>query len=255
MRRSLVIAVTAVTAVLAAAPGVRADVVPVDPGAVADGRPISGTGQNLPSMGVTATYDAGDGFAAQIRAYYESGQARRDQRDVSRATLRWVRDFVDDRCDGRARSCDAMVVFDIDDTLLDNFAFYSGLDPAFSFDQAAYNAFAESCSETANGPVRTLYRKLKAMRVTLVVMSGRSDSLRAATAQCLRQRGMSGWHRLVLKQPDDTRLASVYKAAERKKLHRAGYRILASVGDQVSDMSGGYLKHGFLLPNPMYFIP
>jgi hypothetical protein len=30
---------------------------------------------------------------------------------------------------------------------------------------------------------------------------------------------------------------------------------VASIGDQVSDMSKGHLKAGFLLPNLMYFIP
>jgi hypothetical protein len=38
-------------------------------------------------------------------------------------------------------------------------------------------------------------------------------------------------------------------------LEREGYTIIASLGDQVSDMSFGALKKGFLLPNLMYFIP
>jgi hypothetical protein len=38
-------------------------------------------------------------------------------------------------------------------------------------------------------------------------------------------------------------------------MQREGHRIVASIGDQVSDMSMGHLKSGFLLPNLMYFIP
>jgi hypothetical protein len=30
---------------------------------------------------------------------------------------------------------------------------------------------------------------------------------------------------------------------------------VVSVDDQVSDMAHGRLKHGFLLPNPMYYLP
>jgi hypothetical protein len=30
---------------------------------------------------------------------------------------------------------------------------------------------------------------------------------------------------------------------------------VASVGDQVSDMAYGRLKFGFLMPNPMYYLP
>lgn len=258
VRRPLLAVASSVAAALLALTGAipsHAAVVPVDPGPVAAGRPIVGTGQNLPSLGVTQTYDAGPGFAQQIERYYDSGAVVRDQLAVSRAALAWVADWVDGRCDGHARACKAMVVFDIDDTLLNNFAFYATADPQFSFNQDAYNAFTDRCGQTANAPVRKLYQQLQAMNVTLVVMSGRSDTLRKATRECLRQRGIDGWYKLVLKQPGDTRLASVYKASERRKLVAAGFRIVASVGDQVSDMAGGYLKRGFLMPDPMYFIP
>ena len=34
-------------------------------------------------------------------------------------------------------------------------------------------------------------------------------------------------------------------------LEKKGYAIIASIGDQVSDMSWGHLERGFLLPNVM----
>jgi acid phosphatase len=37
-------------------------------------------------------------------------------------------------------------------------------------------------------------------------------------------------------------------------LERRGFTIVASVGDQVSDMSYGHLRRGFLMPNTMYYI-
>jgi len=49
--------------------------------------------------------------------------------------------------------------------------------------------------------------------------------------------------------------AAAFKAKVRRQLEREGYTIIASLGDQVSDMSFGALKKGFLLPNLMYFIP
>ncbi|MFM7245985.1 MAG: HAD family acid phosphatase [Actinomycetota bacterium] len=49
--------------------------------------------------------------------------------------------------------------------------------------------------------------------------------------------------------------AAVYKAQRRQILERAGWQIALSIGDQVSDMTGGYADAGFLLPNPVYFIP
>ena len=47
----------------------------------------------------------------------------------------------------------------------------------------------------------------------------------------------------------------MYKARDRAKLQQAGYRIGTSIGDQVSDMAGGPLKSGLLLPNPIYLFP
>ena len=46
-----------------------------------------------------------------------------------------------------------------------------------------------------------------------------------------------------------------YKSGTRKKITRAGYRILVNVGDQQSDLTGGYAKRTYKLPNPMYFTP
>ena len=41
----------------------------------------------------------------------------------------------------------------------------------------------------------------------------------------------------------------------RRQLEQAGWNIMLSIGDQPSDMLGGYTDSGFLLPNPMYLIP
>jgi len=46
-----------------------------------------------------------------------------------------------------------------------------------------------------------------------------------------------------------------YKTAERGKLMQQGYRIIANVGDQWSDLMGGNRGiRSFKLPNPMYYI-
>jgi predicted secreted acid phosphatase len=232
-----------------------ADVVPVDPGPVAAGRPIVGTPQNLPPLLATHPYDAGDFFGDQIRDYYTSGQARRDQQAVSREALHWVRQWLQRSCDGTPRSCGATVVFDIDDTLLDNYGYYASLTPPFSFNPASYNAWASTCASPANAPVQRLYRSLEDRGVGLVLITGRAESLRQATSDCLRQRGISGWRRLVMRGADAPSLAADFKADVRAGLRADGMRIVASIGDQVSDMSHGSLKRGFLLPNAMYLIP
>jgi hypothetical protein len=46
-----------------------------------------------------------------------------------------------------------------------------------------------------------------------------------------------------------------YKAPARQKLVEQGYRILLNVGDQNSDLAGGFAERTFKLPNPFYFAP
>jgi HAD superfamily, subfamily IIIB (Acid phosphatase) len=46
-----------------------------------------------------------------------------------------------------------------------------------------------------------------------------------------------------------------YKSLTRKHIESLGYRIVANVGDQFSDLQGDHEQRAFKLPNPMYFIP
>ena len=94
-----------------------AQTVPVDPGAMGKGRPIMGTTQNLPSLDSADPYDAGPGFAPQLRRIYETGTIRSLQKDVAEQahqTIRaWQRKHADSA--GRAESacfrCHARIVW------------------------------------------------------------------------------------------------------------------------------------------------
>ena len=44
-------------------------------------------------------------------------------------------------------------------------------------------------------------------------------------------------------------------AGARRKLEETGYRIVVNIGDQQSDLDGGFAECGFKVPNPFYFIP
>ena len=240
--------------VLAVVPTAQAAVVPVDPGPQAAGKPIWGTTQNLPPMQVTGNYFAGPENAEAIEDYYDSGQAKRDQEAIAKAARKWIYSWVDSTCGGKPESCDATVVFDIDETLLSNYDYYKST--GFTFTQDGWNAFTESCGTTAIGPTRDLYRKLVRGGVAGVRLTRRWGAERAATAECQRKRGIKDWHELILRtQAEATLSADVYKSQHRADLQAEGHRIVASIGDQVSDMSKGRLKAGFLLPNLMYFIP
>ena len=46
-----------------------------------------------------------------------------------------------------------------------------------------------------------------------------------------------------------------YKSATRAHIESVGYNIVASFGDQFSDLSGGFADRTFKMPNPNYFLP
>jgi acid phosphatase len=79
--------------------------------------------------------------------------------------------------------------------------------------------------------------------------------LRKATERNLRAEGYE-WDGLVL-LPEGAAFKSAvdFKAPERRKLTERGYTVLLSIGDQESDLAGGYAERTFKLPNPVYFLP
>ena len=44
------------------------------------------------------------------------------------------------------------------------------------------------------------------------------------------------------------------KTAARRALYREGYTIIANLGDQESDLRGGYEERSFKLPDPLYLM-
>ena len=71
----------------------------------------------------------------------------------------------------------------------------------------------------------------------------------------LRQAGFDTWQAVILK-PDAMHVASAaeYKTPQRQAIEDAGYTIILNVGDQPSDLTGGYAERDILLPNTMYRI-
>ena len=249
----------AVALALGVAPSVNAETVAVDPGRqVSAGKPITGSGQNLPTLKSSSIWDIGSYPASLIEAYYTSGAALRDQAEVARAARVWAKKWARDVCGttpAKVRDCKLAAVFDIDDTLLSSYPTLATNSPAFTYSSASDDAATTQCTTPVIQPVKELYLALQRMGYATVLITGRSESKRDATIACLNRNGITGWEELVMKPSGSTQQASAYKAQARRELVREGWRIGPSTGDQVSDMSYGSLAHGFLIPNPMYLIP
>ena len=238
-----------------------AETISVDAGGnVNDSRPITGTGQNLPSMGATSDiWVIGPYLAPVITSYYSSGQALKDQSEVSAAALKWTRSWVKKECGStkpaKVRACKAAAVFDIDETLLNNYETFAKADPQFTIVAADFAAANANCTTPVIAPVRALFDAFTKLGVTSFIITGRAENDRVSTETCLAQAGIVGYGALKLKPTGNTQNAAARKSGQRQALIEKGWKIGPSIGDQISDMTNGSMQRGFLLPNLMYYVP
>jgi predicted secreted acid phosphatase len=153
------------------------------------------------------------------------------------------------------------LVLDIDETSLSNwpkllanqFAYF----PNGTCDQLPKGPCGESSAKAE--PIRAtldLFKAARAAGVTVFFITGRDESLREATERNLRNAGCKGWQEVIMRpKGSSTPSAADFKTPARKSINDRGYNIIANVGDQPSDLAGGYTERAFLLPDPYYRIP
>jgi len=242
----------------AVAEDATAEVVAVDVGGLSPaGISIIGTGQNLPSMNFPGDWDIGPEAGKQVIAY-QVDSAQADKAAVAAAAVQWTRSWLKRACPGvkpaAVRNCRAMAVFDVDDTLVDDFVVGLRSQPTFTYDPAVSNQAVATCEAPVNEPVRQAYEIFRSWGVATAIVTGRSQSQQAATMECLGRLGMSDWDSLTFRPSSSTGPAADYKKAARAGLVDNGWKIGPSIGDQISDMSYGSLGRGFLLPNVRYYL-
>ncbi|DBA74924.1 hypothetical protein WJX79_004860 [Trebouxia sp. C0005] len=164
-----------------------------------------------------------------------------------------------------------VVVFDIDETTLSNLPEWQEYQLAGMIeDDSARRAWQAAGNAPALMPSRSLFNALYHQGFTITFLTGRHDTgdNRQSTASNLQAAGYGSqcidpnitesqpcYLQLDMRDPDDTRLASVYKPDKRAQLTARGYVIAGSLGDQWSDLAGpSPAIASFKLPNPMYYI-
>ena len=104
-------------------------------------------------------------------------------------------------------------------------------------------------------PTLELYQFAKQHQIAVFFITGRKEHERALTEANLSDAGYSRWDSLVMKPEVYPAVpAAIFKSAMRKLIQDHGYKIVANIGDQKSDLDGGYSAHTYKLPNPFYFI-
>jgi predicted secreted acid phosphatase len=104
-------------------------------------------------------------------------------------------------------------------------------------------------------PALDLFNAAKAKGVAVFFITGRRDSERQPTLWNLERAGYEGWTKLITRPDRDSRATlKAFMTEERGKIAEAGYTIIANVGDQKSDLEGGFAECVFKVPNPFYYI-
>lgn len=148
------------------------------------------------------------------------------------------------------------VTMDIDETTLSNVEFELQYD--FGFNGHIWKEWVEKSEAKAIPAALKFYKWAKAKGIAVFFITGRraiADKLEDdPTYKNLIKEGFTNFDGLYLK-PKTGKIKTVdYKSGARKEIMEKGYIIIANIGDQYSDLEGGYAVQHFKLPNPMYFV-
>ncbi len=180
---------------------------------------------------------------AQIVAYHDSGDWDADISRVIRRAKRVVRAHLHDH--------HPAIVLDVDDTSLSSYRCRKAVGFAHGKADCAGPGKMPAIRQT-----RSLYRYAVRHGVRVFFITGRRTSIRATTIANLHRAGYTGRLHVKLRPVDEAPGShDGWKARTRARIVKRGYRIVANVGDQRSDLDGGSALRGFKLPNPMYVIP
>ena len=148
----------------------------------------------------------------------------------------------------------SVVIFDVDETALDNFNQIKKYD--FGFDMKAWEDWIQAAAAPPVVQVRDFYQMLKQKGVRTIFLTGRSKRHFAATTKNLKDAGYEGYDTLIVRSSDEEKIpASAYKLKKRQEITNAGYNIIMNFGDLESDLYGGYSGVAVKLPNMLYCFP
>ncbi|CAI9119736.1 HAD family acid phosphatase [Brytella acorum] len=202
-------------------------------------------------------FNVGDAQRA-ASAYYESGRYAQDLDAVFSEVRRWVREHA-------RQHARPAIVLDIDETSVSNWLAMKA--DGFGYIRAGdcnrlpqgpcgWLAWEESERAPAIPGALALVREAHSLGVAVFFVTGRYEDERHATEANLRAAGYDNWRGLILRPVHShTESAMQYKAPARARIEAEGYRIIANIGDQPSDLDGGHAERTFLLPNPFYRVP
>lgn len=212
----------------------------------------------FPLSSVIASPPANVGKAIEAAmTYYENGAYQHDfNQVVKRAQKDLEREY--------AHFPHPAIVLDIDETTLSNWPEMYANRLGYIVDGPCDHLPSGPCGDKAwmergEAPsfvsMRSFIKKAQELHVAVFFITGRSEAYRHSIEKNLHREGIFGWTHLFMRPIGNHQPAELYKTPLRAEIEKQGYTILVNVGDQPNDLSGGYTRHRYLLPNPFYTVP
>ncbi len=184
----------------------------------------------------------------QLREYYQSGKYHNDVE----LKINEAKDYLDRQLESQRQNRMA-IVLDVDETALSNYKDLERL--SFTRNAQALTGAYMQGNSAALLSTLSLYQHAIDHGVAVFFISERPNTpeLLAITDRNLKAAGFEQWEELLLKPIDnDQQNDQAFKANARKHIALQGFDIILNVGDQESDLKGGYAEVKVKLPNPFY---
>lgn len=180
-----------------------------------------------------------------VKKYYLSGRYEFELTEIIEDALPKVKQFQ--QAKNRA------FVFDVDETALSNLQYE--IENDFGYIPELWNKWVLAEKAPAIQQVKQFYDSLVVWGFKIFFITGRNESQFLATLNNLRKAGYSTIDTLICRSKEELELsAQEYKTNKRRELTEKGYFITGSIGDQWSDVLGGYCILQIKIPNYMYLV-
>jgi acid phosphatase len=143
------------------------------------------------------------------------------------------------------------IVADIDETLLDNREFFAA-HPEFKWSE--FNAWIEEARAPALRPTADFLSWARKNGFAIFLITGRMEKGRRGTIKNLVHANVA-YDGLFMRENGDKRHSQEVKAPFREAIEKMGFKVVVNIGDQWSDLVGGFAQDCEKLPNRMYFVP
>ena len=180
--------------------------------------------------------------------YHDSGRYEAEVRRVAGRAM----DYLHKRA--ASGQTNLAVVLDIDDTAVSTWGRLVKDD--FARKDEMFVAWVTIHVDPPIQPILDLYQESQRLGVKVFFVTGRRTALAERTRANLAAAGYADPDAIYFRpESDREKSLAPFKTGVRRELAKQGLHIIANLGDQDSDLAGGYAERVFKVPNPFYYTP